>query len=78
MHIDHLDHLVLTVSDIDAAISFYKRVLGMAEMVFDEGRRALIFGSQKINLHQAGDEFEPKASSPCLVRQISVLLLRLH
>ncbi|MBF9068592.1 VOC family protein [Streptacidiphilus fuscans] len=64
MRIDRLDHLVLTVQDIDATVDFYTRVLGMAEVTFREGRRALVFGSSKINLHQAGAEFEPKAARP--------------
>ncbi len=61
MHIDRLDHLVLTVRDIDASCDFYSRVLGMRVVSFAGGRKALAFGRQKINLHQAGKEFEPKA-----------------
>src|SRR5580704_8755879 len=61
--IDHLDHLVLTVADIDATIAFYTAALHMEAVTF-EGRRALRFGRQKINLHQAGKEFEPKAARP--------------
>ncbi|WP_314408345.1 VOC family protein [Pseudomonas kuykendallii] len=64
MHIDHLDHLVLTVADLDVTVGFYTRVLGMQEVTFGEGRKALGFGMQKINLHQAGKEFEPKAERP--------------
>lgn len=64
MRIDRLDHLVLTVADIDATVDFYVRVLGMEEVVFRGGRRALAFGTSKINLHQAGREFEPKAAHP--------------
>lgn len=64
MRIDRLDHLVLTVADIDAAIDFYTRVLGMEAVAFVAGRRALAFGTSKINLHQAGREFEPKAAHP--------------
>jgi len=56
-----IDHFVLTCADVDATIEFYTRVLGMAAETFAGGRRALCFGSQKINLHQAGAEFEPKA-----------------
>lgn len=62
--IDRLDHLVLTVADIDATCAFYARVLGMTIETFGEGRKALRFGNQKINLHQAGREFEPKARQP--------------
>lgn len=64
MKIDHLDHLVLTVADIDATAAFYQRVLGMEIVTFGEGRKALAFGFQKINLHQHGKEFEPKAERP--------------
>ena len=63
MRIDRLDHLVLTVADIDATIAFYTRVLGLRADSF-EGRHALHFGRQKINLHAAGREFEPKAACP--------------
>jgi len=59
-----LDHLVLTVASIDVSVSFYTRVLGMTEVAFGEGRHALAFGEQKLNLHQAGQEFEPKAARP--------------
>jgi catechol 2,3-dioxygenase-like lactoylglutathione lyase family enzyme len=62
--IDALDHLVLTVRDLQATTVFYTRVLGMTEITFGQGRRALSFGAQKINLHQAGREFEPKAATP--------------
>jgi catechol 2,3-dioxygenase-like lactoylglutathione lyase family enzyme len=64
MQIDRLDHLVLTVADVDATVDFYQRVLGMTPVTFGAGRRALAFGEQKINLHQAGAEFEPKALRP--------------
>lgn len=64
MNVKSLDHLVLTVRDLQAAIDFYTRALGMAEVTFGGGRKALAFGSQKINLHRAGREFEPKADRP--------------
>jgi catechol 2,3-dioxygenase-like lactoylglutathione lyase family enzyme len=64
MQIDHLDHLVLTVQDIQATCEFYARVLGMQVVSFAEGRKALQFGNQKINLHQQGKEIEPKAQHP--------------
>ncbi len=64
MQVDHLDHLVLTVTDLTATEDFYCRVLGMQAVTFGEGRKALVFGLQKINLHQAGREFEPKAERP--------------
>ena len=62
--IDSLDHLVLTVKDIDATCAFYTQVLGMQTVVFGENRKALTFWQQKINLHQHGKEHEPKAVQP--------------
>jgi len=64
MNVKSLDHLVLTVRDARATIDFYSRALGMQEVTFGAGRKALAFGSQKINLHEAGREFEPKADRP--------------
>ena len=64
MRIDRIDHLVLTVQDISASCDFYSRVLGMNIVTFGAGRKALSFGDQKINLHQRGQEFEPKAAHP--------------
>jgi catechol 2,3-dioxygenase-like lactoylglutathione lyase family enzyme len=64
MRIDRLDHLVLTVADLEATVDFYTRILGMTPITFGDGRRALAFGQSKINLHQAGQEFEPKATHP--------------
>jgi catechol 2,3-dioxygenase-like lactoylglutathione lyase family enzyme len=64
IQITHLDHLVLTVRDIQAALDFYTTVLGLSAETFGSGRWALRFGNQKINLHQAGHEFEPKAQRP--------------
>jgi catechol 2,3-dioxygenase-like lactoylglutathione lyase family enzyme len=64
MKIDSLDHLVLTVKDIETTASFYSTVLGMDVITFGGGRKALSFGTQKINLHQHGKEFEPKAQHP--------------
>jgi catechol 2,3-dioxygenase-like lactoylglutathione lyase family enzyme len=64
VRIDRLDHLVLTVADIDATVDFYTRVLGMEAVTFGAGRTALAFGRSKINLHRAGHEFEPKAHRP--------------
>ncbi len=67
--ISHIDHLVLTVKNIPITIEFYARVLGMYAIQFDGNnnqspRIALKFGNQKINLHEAGNEFEPKADKP--------------
>jgi catechol 2,3-dioxygenase-like lactoylglutathione lyase family enzyme len=64
MKVKAIDHIVLTVKDIDATCAFYARVLGMRITTFGGGRRALSFGAQKINLHQYGREFEPKAKKP--------------
>ena len=64
MNITSIDHIVLTVEDIERTVSFYRDVLGMEKEEFGEGRIALVFGGQKINLHQAGAEFEPKADRP--------------
>jgi catechol 2,3-dioxygenase-like lactoylglutathione lyase family enzyme len=62
--IESIDHLVLTVRDLDATVRFYVEGLGMRLETFGDGRQALHFGSQKINLHVAGHEFEPKATRP--------------
>jgi len=64
IQIDSLDHLVLTVADIDVTCEFYSTALGMQVIDFEGGRKALRFGDQKINLHQVGREFEPKARYP--------------
>jgi catechol 2,3-dioxygenase-like lactoylglutathione lyase family enzyme len=64
MQIDRIDHVVLTVRDSEASCAFYQRVLGMKVVTFEGGRKALAFGNQKFNLHQAGKEFEPKADQP--------------
>jgi len=64
VHIDRIDHVVLTVDDLERTIAFYVEVLGMTEVSFGSGRKALTFGSSKLNLHQRGREFEPKAAKP--------------
>lgn len=64
IRIERLDHLVLTVASIEVTAEFYHRALGMTLVTFGAGRTALSFGQQKINLHQAGKEFEPKAARP--------------
>ena len=63
MKITSLDHLVLTVADISRSIDFYTRILGMEEITFGEGRKALLFGRQKINLHMRGAEAVPHAEN---------------
>jgi catechol 2,3-dioxygenase-like lactoylglutathione lyase family enzyme len=62
--IKQIDHLVLTVQDIQKTCDFYEMVMGMEIQTFKEIRKALKFGTQKINLHQKGHEFEPKAAHP--------------
>ncbi|TCU26014.1 glyoxalase/bleomycin resistance protein/dioxygenase superfamily protein [Rhizobium laguerreae] len=64
IRIDRLDHLVLTVADIAITCDFYSRILGMSVETFAEGRKAVKFGGQKINLHQAGNEFDPRQGNP--------------
>lgn len=64
MKVERIDHFVLTVASIEATCDFYAKALGMEVTTFGEGRKALAFGEQKINLHQAGAEFLPKAARP--------------
>jgi catechol 2,3-dioxygenase-like lactoylglutathione lyase family enzyme len=64
MKIDRIDHIVLTVADIAVTAKFYSGILGMKIETFGNGRTALTFGHQKLNLHQKGKEFEPKAAKP--------------
>ena len=64
MRIDRIDHIVITAFDVERTLDFYSRVLGMEPITFAGGRRGLAFGRQKINLHQAGREYEPKALKP--------------
>lgn len=79
MKVERIDHVVLTVADVERTLTFYERVLGMTAVSFGDGRRALAFGDQKLNLHQAGREFEPKALVPtpgaidlCLVTDVQL------
>ena len=76
---DRIDHLVLTVRNIEATCEFYSRVLGMTVITFGTGRKAPQFGSQKFNLHEKGKEFEPRAAHPtpgsadvCLVSAVAL------
>ena len=66
IRINRLDHLVLTVADVERTCRFYQDLLGMEVVTFGAGRKALRFGTQKINLHQAGRELEPKSERPRL------------
>lgn len=62
--ITRIDHIVFTVKSIATTCEFYSKVLGFDIVTFGEGRKALAFGQQKINLHESGKEFEPKAKVP--------------
>lgn len=64
MNIERLDHLVLTVRDINTSCDFYRQLLGMNIVEFAGNRKALVFGRQKINLHRYGSEFKPHARHP--------------
>jgi catechol 2,3-dioxygenase-like lactoylglutathione lyase family enzyme len=64
MRVDRVDHVVLTVADLDRTVAFYRDVLGMEHVTFGDGRTAVHFGASKFNLHVAGHEFEPKAHRP--------------
>ena len=64
MQIEQLDHLVLTVRDIGRTVAFYTQVMGLQEVTFGAGRRALVFGGQKLNLHEQGRGVEPTAARP--------------
>jgi len=64
MKVERIDHLVLTVKDIEATCGFYYDILGMEVETYSVRRKALKFGNQKLNLHQKGSEFEPKADKP--------------
>ncbi|SER45761.1 VOC family protein [Giesbergeria anulus] len=79
MKISRIDYIVLTVKSIDVTTEFYERALGMEVVTFGEGRKALSFGEQKFNLHEAGKEFEPKANKPtpgsidiCLITETAI------
>ena len=78
MKISQIDHLVLTVKSIQTTCDFYQNVLGMRAISFADDRWALKFGDYKFNLHQAGNEFEPKAKHPtsgsadiCLITELT-------
>ena len=64
MKVNRIDHIVLTVHNIEVACEFYSRVFGMQVITFGNGQKSLLFGEQKINLHGVGEEFEPKAQNP--------------
>jgi catechol 2,3-dioxygenase-like lactoylglutathione lyase family enzyme len=62
--VSSIDHLVLTVADLELTVAWYAQVGGMRHVVSDAGRHALAFGDQKINLHVQGHEIEPHAARP--------------
>ena len=64
MKIESIDHVVLTVRDLERTCDFYRSVLGFEVVTFGGGRKGLQFGRQKLNLHVYGKEFEPKALHP--------------
>ncbi len=83
--VDVLDHIVLTVRDVEATVRFYERAFGMRGVTFGEGRRALAFGAQRINLHPAGGEYDPHAAAPvpgsgdlCLLTSVPLDEVRAH
>lgn len=85
MKIDRLDHLVLTVGDIEATIAFYVDALGMEAVSFGAGRRALAFGQQKINLHPVAAPLRPHATRPtpgsadlCLITRSPIVEVIAH
>lgn len=85
MKIACIDHIVLTVASIADSCDFYARVLGMEVVTFGQGRKALAFGAQKINLHEAGREFDPKAARPipgsadlCLIAELDMAGVLAH
>jgi catechol 2,3-dioxygenase-like lactoylglutathione lyase family enzyme len=85
MSVSSLDHLVLTVDDIDATVAFYRTALGMREITFGAGRRALALGDQKINLHPHAAPITPHARRPtpgsadlCLLTHVPITRVVQH
>lgn len=83
--VESIDHLVLTTSDLERTCRFYSEALGMEVVEFGQGRKALRFGRQKINLHEQGNEFSPKAASVvpgsadiCLTTRTSLASISAH
>ncbi len=80
-----IDHFVLTCANVEATVAFYQRALGMEAETFGDGRRALTFGDQKINLHKAGAELKPNARVAtagsgdfCLLSDVPVTQIARH
>nr|XP_046261956.1 glyoxalase domain-containing protein 5 [Scatophagus argus]XP_046261957.1 glyoxalase domain-containing protein 5 [Scatophagus argus] len=85
VEVSHLDHLVLTVKSVPDTVNFYTTVLGMEDITFKGNRKALGFGQQKFNLHEVGQEFEPKAKHPtsgsadlCLITHTPLATVAAH
>ncbi|XP_044061938.1 glyoxalase domain-containing protein 5 isoform X4 [Siniperca chuatsi] len=85
VEVSHLDHLVLTVKSVPDTVNFYTSILGMEVITFKGNRKALGFGQQKFNLHQLGQEFEPKAKHPtsgsadlCLITKTPLATVAAH
>ena len=85
MNITRLDHLVLTVADLERTCDFYTRVLGMEVVKFGEGRTALRFGQQKINLHAAdaipglvADTPTPGSGDLCFITEVPLAEVVAH
>ena len=80
--IDHIDHLVITVSNIERSVQFYESVLLMSAITFGNGRRALKFGNQKINLQLLGQETRNKAgvgsADLCLISDWTIPQIMTH
>lgn len=83
--IDRIDHIVLTVKDIDATCAFYEKTLGMTRETFAGGRTALSFGRQKINLHPAAEPYDPHAGNPvsggadfCMITETPIETVQAH
>ena len=79
IHISHIDHIVMTVADIDTTIEFYQHVLDINSITFKQTRKALKLDNQKINLHLYGQEVESLAHLPkpgtldlCFITQQSI------
>jgi len=64
IQMDHIDHVVMTVENVETTCNWYLRVLNVKSAAFGEGRKALLLNKQKINLHRKGAEFEPHAFAP--------------
>ena len=83
--VERIDHFVITASDVGATMCFYERVLGMEAVTFGTGRKALHFGNQKINIHQAGNEAKPNALNAqpgtadlCFISHLALELVQEH